>query len=187
MSGMGCGKIEVVMEEPYKQIIQLLNEHGIIYQEIEHEPVFTSEQAAAVRGFNLHQGAKSLVLKTPDEFIAKQETVRFSKQSFILVIIPGDKRLDSGKMREILGVRKLRFASPEEVKEVMGCEIGACYPFGEVAGIKMFVDKSLGENEEIGFNPGVHDKSIKMRYKDYEKITSPEIIDVSNKLLNLHP
>lgn len=153
------------MTEPYKAIIRLLDEAHIAYQKLEHEPVFTSEQAAAVRGTKLGQGAKALLFKT--------------KQGFVLVVMAADKKADSKKLKQYLAVKDLRFATPEEVKEQMGCEIGACYPLGVVAGLRTIVDHSLSVNDEIVFNAGRHDVSIKMRYRDYVSVARAEPASVA--------
>ena len=154
------------MSTPYQQIIALLNEHTVPFELIEHEPVFTSEQAAQVRGLSMDQGAKSLLLKTDE--------------SFLLVVLPGSKKVDSKKVKK-LGIKHHRFASPQEVKETMNCEVGSCYPFGSVCEIPMVVDQSMAKNVMISFNPGVHDKSIKMRWSDYKKITELRLVDVSSQ------
>jgi len=151
--------------DPYETILTLLAQEGVPYDKIEHQPVYTSEQAAAVRGLSLSQGAKSLLFKT--------------KPGFTLVVVAGDKRVDSKRLKKLLGVNSIRFASPEEVKEQMGCEIGSCYPFGNVLGLRTLVDKSLSDNEIISFNPGRHDVSIKLRYRDFEKLASPELVNVA--------
>lgn len=153
------------MQSPYKIIIDLLKNKHIEYETLEHEPVFTSEQAAKIRGTSLKQGAKALLLKADGEFI--------------LAVLPGDRRMESKKLKAFLLVRDMRFATPEEVEQIMGCKIGACYPFGNLIGVRMIVDPSLGENEIISFNPGVHDKSLKMKYKDYVKVTAPELVNIS--------
>lgn len=149
------------MVNPYEEIINFLDKNNIAYEVIEHEPVFTSEQAAQVRGLSLKQGAKSLLLK--------------ADKDFILVILPGDKKLDSKKLKNLLGIKNLRFATSEEVKEIMGCEIGACYPFGNLINVKMFVDTTLSKNEIISFNPGVHSTSIRVRWKDYYIKVKPDM------------
>jgi len=152
------------MKDPYGAITRLLDEAHVAYETIEHEPVYTSEQAAAVRGLSMQQGAKSLLFKT--------------KIGFVLVVVPGDKRVDSKKLKLALGVKDVRFASPEEVKEQMGCEVGSCYPFGNLAGLRTLVDKTLGQNEVISCNPGRHDISLKFSYSEYEDLAKPELIDV---------
>ena len=130
---------------------------GVKYEIFEHEPVYTSEQAAKVRGESLSEGAKSLLLKADD--------------NFILAVLPGNKRLDIKKFKKVFGMKNIRFAKPEEVKEIMDCEIGACYPIGNIIGVRTIVDNSFLNNTDVCFNPGVHDKTIKMKWQDYKLIT----------------
>ncbi|HSX30355.1 MAG TPA: YbaK/EbsC family protein [Candidatus Saccharimonadales bacterium] len=146
--------------------MKLLEESHIDYERVEHEPVYTSEQAAAVRGFTLQQGAKSLLFKV-------------GSGDFVLVVVPGDKRVDSRKLKKLLRVKDARFARPEEVQAQLGCEIGACYPLGKVAGLRTLCDLCVGRNETIAFNPGRHDVSIKLRYADYVRLARPEIVDIT--------
>lgn len=114
---------------------------------------------------SLEQGAKALLLKAGNDFV--------------LVVVPGDKKVDSKKLKKNLGVKKVRFATPEEVKEKMGVEIGACYPFGNVVGLRTLVDESLSKNEIISCNPGRHDISIKFKFSDYQKLVKAELVDVT--------
>jgi Ala-tRNA(Pro) deacylase len=156
------------MFNPHEEIIKLLKTNNIDYKETEHEPVYTSEQAAKVRGISLSQGAKSLLLK--------------SENDFILAILPGDRKLDSKKFKGLLKIKDFRFALPEEVKNKMGCEIGACYPFGNLIGLLTYVDNSLSKNEVISFNPGVHDRSIEIKWRDFYLVVKPKMVDISEKV-----
>ena len=151
--------------DPYNLITSFLDEKDVVYEIIDHEPVFTSEQAASVRGLNPSEGAKSLLLKTD--------------KGFVLAVLPGDRRLNSKAVRSILGCKDIRFAAPEEVVANMGCEIGACYPFGNLISIRMVVDPSLGDNQFISFNPGRHDRTIRMAWKEYSENVLPELDHIS--------
>ena len=153
------------MENPYEAIIRLLDEAHIAYEKFEHEPVFTSEEAATVRGVKMSQAAKALLFKTKEG-------------QFVLVVLPGDKRADSRKLKDYLHTKSLRFATPEEVEEHMGCKIGSCYPLGVIAGLRTLVDTSLAQNKEIFFNPGRHDISIKMKYTGYQKVSGTEYVNI---------
>jgi Ala-tRNA(Pro) deacylase len=151
--------------KPYESIIKVLRRNSIKFEELAHEPVFTSEQAAKVRGLSLDSGAKSLLLKANDKYV--------------LVVMSGSKRIDSKKLKTTLGTKKIRFATPAEVKEQMGCEIGACYPFGGIVNLNTYLDESLLGQKYISFNPGVHNKSIKLSLDDYLMIEKPETFNVS--------
>jgi len=148
----------------FEKIINYLESNQINFQLIDHEPVFTSEAAAKVRGVGANEGTKSLLLKT--------------KNGFLLLVIPGDKRLDSKKVRANLNVKDFRFAYPEEVKSMMSCEIGACYPFGNLINIEMVVDKTFENNDYIAMNPGVHNKTIRMKWLDFQKLINPKMEDL---------
>lgn len=152
------------MKDPYKAIINLLQENSVAFEELEHKPVITSEQAAKIRGLKLSQGGKSLVLKADGQFV--------------LAVIPGDRRLDTKAFKKLLNIRDLRFATPEEVIQVMGCEVGACYPLGVIANLKTYADNQFNNEEIISFNVGLHTKSIKMRWEDYLIVAKPEMADI---------
>lgn len=143
-----------------------LEKEGVWYEIVDHEPVFTSEQAAKIRGTQMASGAKALVLKASGKFI--------------MVVLPGDRRMDSKKFKSAHGIKDLRFATPQEVEQIAdGVKVGAVHPLGNIHGMAVYVDKKLGENEKIVFNAGLHDRSIIMLYKDYIKIVSPTVGDFS--------
>ncbi len=150
---------------PYEEIIKLLKANSINFTELDHEPVYTSEQAAKVRGMTLNSGAKSLLLK--------------SKDRFVLAVLAGSHKLDSKKLKKALKVKEIRFASPAEVMDKMGCIVGACYPIGSIAKLETYLDNSLFKQINISFNPGRHDKSIKIKLSDYLKLEKPIELDIS--------
>jgi len=139
----------------------LLNEHGIAYQVLRHEPVYTSDEAARVRGTPLASGAKALVCK--------------GERDFVMFVVPADRRLDSHAVRRTKGWRKLRFATREEVMELTGLIPGSIPPFGSLFGLATLCDERLGENEVINFNAGDHSVSVSMRHADYILVEKPEL------------
>lgn len=153
-----------MLQNPFEKIIELLDRSGAEYRVMEHEDVFTSEEAARVRGLEGKTGAKALLLK--------------SGSDVFLLVLPGNRKLDNKKARNLLGVRDIRFATPEEVEEISGAKIGAVYPLGPVMGIRMFVDITLAQNEYIAFNPGVHHKSVIISFSEYQKAVNPVLADL---------
>src|SRR5262249_20334000 len=128
-------------------------------------PVYTSEQAAAVRGTSLASGAKALVIKAGDQFV--------------LFVLPADRKLDSRKAREHLGVKSLRFASREEVEQLTGLQPGSIPPFGSLFGLPTYCDGALADNASINFNAGDHCISIQMAYSDYLAVEQPVLVAVT--------
>lgn len=143
------------------QIRALLNAEGIHFREVEHEPTRTSEESAAARGENLNVGAKALLLKT--DGIMR------------LFVLPADRKLDSAAIRRHLGVRKTRFASTEELHQLVGLVPGAVPPFGKpILPFELFADESLGKfTDRLAFNAGSLRNSIIMAASDWEKVANP--------------
>lgn len=151
----------------FERIRDQLERGGIPHTILRHEPVFTSEQAAAVRGTSLHSGAKALIVKAGD--------------AFRLLVLPADRKLDSRKARAALGVKGLRFATREEVEQRTGLQPGSIPPFGSLFDLPTFCDPALAENESINFNAGDHAISIQMRFEDYEKMERPIMADLGER------
>ena len=148
-------------ETAFERVERLLNQHGVVFQVTRHEPVYTSEEAARVRGTPLTSGAKALIVK--------------GEEGFVMFVVPADRKLDSHAVRRTKGWKKMRFATREEVMELTGLTPGSIPPFGSLFDLPTLCDRRLGENEVINFNAGDHAISVSMRYASYVQIEAPEL------------
>lgn len=153
------------MPTVFERIKDKLTEAKVPFEVSNHEPVFTSEQAAAVRGASLGSGAKALVVKAGDRFV--------------LLVIPADRKLDSKKTRANLGVKAIRFATKEEVLELTTLQPGSIPPFGSLFSLTTYVDPALAEHTLINFNAGDHSISIQMAYVDYLRAEEPKAVEMA--------
>jgi Ala-tRNA(Pro) deacylase len=128
---------------------------------MEHPPVFTSEEAARVRGTPIEAGAKALVLLAADQPAH--------------VVVPGHRRVDNARVRAVLGTRTLRFATPEELLGLTGCVPGAVPPFGNLFGLPVLVDEELARREDIAFNAGSNAVSIAMRADEFLRLSQAAV------------
>jgi Ala-tRNA(Pro) deacylase len=148
------------------QIRTLLETEKVPYKFFEHEAVRTSEEAHALRPeYVLSQGAKALIIKCK---IPNQD------RKFVMCVIPGDARLAGEKVKAIVGAKSITFATKEEADAITnGVEFGGVPPFGNLFGLPVYMDETLGKNEEIIFNCGDRRASIAIAYSDYEKLVQP--------------
>ena len=154
-----------------KAIEDLLTQNGCWYETFEHEEVRTSEEAAKLRtGYTIKQGAKALIVKIKQPGGIKK---------FVMVVIPGDKRFDNVKSKDVLQAKEIRFATEEEVIEITnGVRPGGVPPFGNLFGLEVYVDPSLLQNEKIVFNAGDRRFSIGIKSQDYKKLVDPKIVEI---------
>jgi Ala-tRNA(Pro) deacylase len=144
---------------PLERLKALLAERGVPFDVLHHAPVYTSEEAASVRGTSLASGAKALVCK--------------GDERFVLIVLPADRKLAGKLARKELGIKSLRFASREEVEQLTGLAPGSIPPFGSLFGLPTFCDQHLAEQPRINFNAGDHAISISMTYADYVAAEKP--------------
>jgi len=149
----------------FERLHTWLEENGVPHTVLRHEPVFTSEQAAAVRGTALASGAKALLVKAGERFA--------------LLVLPADRKLDSRKAREALNVKSLRFATREEVEQRTGLQPGSIPPFGSLFGLPTLCDPALAANASINFNAGDHAVSVQMSYADFLVVEQPRLVEMT--------
>lgn len=147
-------------------IKRMLDDRRVKYKMFSHEPVYTSDQAAKVRGVELKTGVKALIFKT-------------EKGKFVLGLVSADKKIDTSRLAAAAKVEKLVLAKPEEVFEETGCKIGSVHPFGNLMNLPTYMDPGILENERVNFNVGMHTTSIQMNPEDLVKIVNPKTVVIS--------
>ncbi len=141
-------------------IRELLTNAGIAFRELHHEPTYTSEESARIRGEELRCGGKALLIKTDEEFR--------------LFVLPADRKLDSGAIRRELSARKQRFATKEELAELTGLVPGSVPPFGKpILPFDLYLDAAIEANPRIAFNAGSLTDSIILAVPDYLRVAQP--------------
>src|SRR5688572_23805722 len=112
----------------FERIECLLQQHRVQFTVSRHAPVFTSAEAAAVRGTPLASGAKALVCK--------------ADAAWVMFVMPADRKLASKQVRKARAWKGLRFADKDEVLELTGLTPGSIPPFGSLFGLPTLCDRS---------------------------------------------
>lgn len=151
-----------------KKITQLLQQHNCWFETFEHQPVRTSEEAAQVRtGFSLEQGAKAILIR-----VKRSSSDKF----FAMLVLPGNAKFDSPKVKDYFAAKDIRFATETEVLEITdGVQPGGVPPFGNLFGLEVVVDPSLLQHQKIIFNAGDRSFSVGMLAEDYVRLVQPKI------------
>ncbi len=146
-----------------EKIVEILRKNKIAYDVVEHEPVYTNPAMAKALGVSEAETVKSLVLLTKEK-------------EMVVLVLPGNKKVDWKKAAAGIGTKKVTFAKPEGVLEKVGCEVGCVPPFGQLTPLPIYMDLDLAKKEFVYFNPGKHDKSFKIKSWGLKKVSKPKII-----------
>ncbi|MBI5803846.1 prolyl-tRNA synthetase associated domain-containing protein [Candidatus Pacearchaeota archaeon] len=125
-----------------KELKSYLEKYKIEYKEYRHPPVFSFVEARKLKKKIPGMHCKTLFLKD-------------SRGKFYLVGMRGDKRLDTKILRKKFEVKKLNFASEEELKRGLEVYPGAVSIFAAIRNEKivLIIDEEVWLAESSGFHP----------------------------------
>jgi Ala-tRNA(Pro) deacylase len=147
---------------------------GIPARTVSHPPVFTVEEAKALRGQLPGGHVKNLFLRN-------------KKGEMWLVVAEEDRKLDLKALAERLGAGRVSFGSAERLMQYLGVIPGAVTPFGLVndrkAEVRVVIDKALLAHDPINVHPLVNDKTTAIAPGDLLKFLEscghrPQILDL---------
>jgi queuine/archaeosine tRNA-ribosyltransferase len=146
--------------------LRRIEEHGVEYEVSEHERVVSAQRLAAVEHVSGWEVAKPVVLSVDGELA--------------MVVVPGAVSVDLAKARAALGGEEVRLAAEEEFLGVFDdSEDGAEPPFGNLYGMRVYLDERLAEQERIVTRDGSHTRTLSLATADFVRLVEPEIVDVA--------
>ncbi len=106
------------------------------------------------------------------------KSVVFSVGRGVVVVISGDKRVDSAKLSRLIG-GEATVATAEEVKQVTGYPAGGVPPFPHHDGVRVLLDSSLGRFREVWAAAGLPNSVMKLRTTDLVAALGADLLDVA--------
>ncbi|MGH8964314.1 MAG: YbaK/EbsC family protein, partial [Actinomycetes bacterium] len=97
----------------------------------------------------------------------------------LLVLTSGAHRVDTGKIAALLGVQRVRRASPEFVRDATGQVIGGVAPVGHPQPLRTLVDRALGEYDEVWAAGGIAQSVFPTTCAELVKVTGGVLADVA--------
>ena len=129
----------------------------------------TAADAAAAIGCPVAAIVKSLV------FVVVAE----GGEEPVLALVPGDRRLDPGKLAGAAGGVKARRASLEEVRDATGFAAGGTPPFGHARPLRVFADPTLRRHDPVWAAGGTPTTVFPITLADLDRVVAPEWVDVT--------
>lgn len=150
---------------PIERVKEFINEQPLDLEIIEFPEgaTETCELAAQALGVEPAQIAKTLL------FIGKKDNV--------LVVICGDEKVDTKKLRAHFG-DKFRFAKAEEVEEITGYAPGGVCPFAIKTKTPIIIDKSLERFSVVYAAAGTSGSAVPITAQQLLEITQGEYLSV---------
>lgn len=141
------------------ELLAHLDGLGITCTTVSHDPVFTVEQAKAVRATVDLAGIH-----------IKNLFLRNKKKRMWLVVLEEDRRVDLKRLAARLDAGHLSFGSPQRLMQYLGVEPGAVTPFGVIndteSAVTVVLDAAVAAAEVVHAHPLVNDRTTAIRVED---------------------
>ncbi len=130
-----------------QQLFARLDQLGIAHRTVEHPPVFTVEEAKALRGNLTGHHIKNLFLRN-------------KKEEMWLVVALEDRAIDLKRLGEVLGAGRLSFGSADRLKRALGVEPGSVTPLAlandEARAVQLVLDRGVADGGPVNAHPLVN-------------------------------
>ena len=142
-----------------QQLFARLEELGIAERTVEHPPVFTVEEAKALRGDLPGHHIKNLFLRN-------------KKEEMWLVVALQDRAIDLKRLGDVLGAGRLSFGSADRLKRYLGVEPGSVTPLALInddsRSVQLALDRGLveGDGAPVNVHPLVNTMTTAMAAAD---------------------
>jgi Ala-tRNA(Pro) deacylase len=154
--------------EPRKpeDLFRRLEELDISTETVEHPPVFTVDEAKALRGELEGCHTKNLFLRN-------------KKGAMWLVVCPEDRSLDLKSLGTRLGSGRLSFGNAERLMNYLGVIPGAVTPFSVLNDsgrkVRVVLDRALLGAEVLNFHPLDNAMTTAIRPDDFVRFLEAEL------------
>ena len=140
-----------------QQLFDHLAQLGIAQHTVEHPPVFTVEQAKALRGDLPGHHVKNLFLRN-------------KKEEMWLVVALEDRAIDLKRLGEVLAAGRLSFGSAERLRRHLGIEPGSVTPLALINDrerlVRLVLDRGLSDGAPVNVHPLVNTMTTAMAPAD---------------------
>ena len=153
-------------EMPVQKLKDYLDQHEVEYVTISHSPAYTAQRIAEVSHIPGKELAKTVIVKIDDKYA--------------MAVLPASRRVDLRHLQEAIGADDVVLANENEFEALFpDCEVGAMPPFGNLYDMGVYVAEQLTEDEEIAFNAGSHTELVRMSYRDFANLVTPQVVSLT--------
>lgn len=142
----------MTITENEQKVYDKLDELGIEYTVLEHEPVYTAQELETIKDKTEGIHCKNLFFRN-----AKGD-------KYYLVTCKDDAEVDTKDLKDKMGSTRLSFASAERLMKVLGLTPGSVNPFSLINDtnkeVTFFLDKNVMNGDKLNFHPNVNYKMV---------------------------
>lgn len=144
-----------------------LEENRVPYRASHHPEAFTSQEVAEVSHIPGKHLAKVVMVKIPG--------------SLAMAVVPSTRHVNLDKLKALMHVPELELAREEEfAPRLPDCRPGTMPPFGNLYGLRVYVDEEIARQPELVFQAGTHEDVASLAYLHFARLVRPVVGAISD-------
>lgn len=149
-------------------VVTALEQAGARYEVLDCDPAFADTTAFCARyGIDPGDSANAILVAT-----------RREPKLHALCLVLATTRLDvNHAVADLLGVRKLSFASAEETAQVTGMVLGGVTPFGVPASVPLYIDARVVGRPTVIIGGGSRAKKIRVDPEVFSRLPGCRVVE----------
>ena len=144
-----------------QKVYDILDELGVDYGVVEHEPLYTAEDLNKIKEQAPGLHAKNLFLRNA------------KGNKYYLIVAEDSKPVNLKEVKKLIGSTNLSFASEDRLMKVLKLVPGSVNPFSlvndEEKVVELYIEKELLTGELLNFHPNVNYKTVTISLEGLEK------------------
>ncbi|WP_460739199.1 aminoacyl-tRNA deacylase [Microbacterium neimengense] len=155
-------------EDPTRRVREAASALGLSVEVRERPEARSLPEAAELLGISAVDIVKTLVVKRSDD-------------TFLFALIPGDRAIAWPKLRQLVGVNKLKLPDADVALAATGYERGTIVPLGSTTAWPVFADESI-RGRRIALGAGAHGFSLFVDADALLQALDATVADISQQL-----
>lgn len=150
---------------PGSKLSHYLDAHRVRYSTVTHPVAFTAQEIASLTHISGDEIAKVVIA--------------FADERMVMAVVPASRHVELEKLQQASRAQAVCLANEAEFRDAFpDCELGAMPPFGNLYGMRVFIDDSLIGRDLI-FNGGNHHELIRMPWTNYVVLVQPTVCSLT--------
>jgi Cys-tRNA(Pro) deacylase len=151
---------------PTTPAITALEAAGVPFHVVRTEIARSAEESAAFQGIPVGSLLRSIL-------------VRRAADDFVFVLVPGGRRFNWPKLRQLLGTSRLTLPTEEEAKAETGYVRGAITPFGARRPWPVIADETVMQWDLVAIGGGARGVNVHLAPADLVRATDAQVVDIT--------
>lgn len=156
------------LDEAERAAVAAAERFGVPYELIRCEPEYADTAAfCAQYGYPVERAANTLVVASKKE-----------PKKYAACVVLATTRLDvNHAVRDLMGVTKVSFASPEEMNALTGMRVGGVTAFGLPEGLSLYVDSRVLDLDWIILGTGGRNGKVRIGPEVFHRIPGVKVVE----------